>query len=117
MKTFFFVKNSSTNKYFSKEKSKIFTISFVFLANVDSSSSYFLFFIYYENMSTADIIKTQYVTCGKEKVAYQCDSCSLRFSFYHLAEHRQQLQKQFDQIEYQTNLLRQKYFPNKFEIH
>ncbi len=51
--------------------------------------------------------KTRCVTCGKDKVTYECDGCLHRFCFYHLAEHRQQLEKQLDDIENQRNVFQQ----------
>jgi hypothetical protein len=52
--------------------------------------------------------KAQCVTCGKEKVAYKCAGCSQDFCFNHLADHRQILDQQFDEVEHKRNLLRQK---------
>jgi len=46
------------------------------------------------------------VTCGKERIAYKCEGCLQSFCFNHLAEHRQQLDKQFDELENQRNLFR-----------
>ncbi len=57
-------------------------------------------------MATA-IGKTHCVTCGKEKVTYTCGGCSKEFCFDHLADHRQVLGKQLDEIEDKRNLFRQ----------
>ena len=46
-------------------------------------------------------------TCGKEKVAYHCKGCSQEFCFYHLADHRKELDKQLDEIEVTRDLFRQ----------
>jgi hypothetical protein len=51
--------------------------------------------------------KTHCVTCGKGKAAYICVGCSKYFCFQHLAEHRQVLEKQLDDIENERNLFRQ----------
>src|SRR5437868_7053759 len=58
-------------------------------------------------MATA-IGKTHCVKCGKEKVAYKCGGCSQDFCFNHLADHRQILDQQFDEVENKRNLFRQK---------
>jgi uncharacterized phage infection (PIP) family protein YhgE len=55
----------------------------------------------------AAIGKAQCVTCGKEKVAYKCEGCSQKFCFNHLADHRQVLGKQLDDIEDRRNLFRE----------
>jgi chromosome segregation ATPase len=51
--------------------------------------------------------KTECITCGKEKVAYKCEGCSQTFCFNHLADHRQILIKQLDDLENERNLFRQ----------
>jgi len=45
------------------------------------------------------IVKKQCSTCNKEKSTYKCEGCSLDFCFNHLNEHRQIIQKQFDELE------------------
>jgi chromosome segregation ATPase len=47
--------------------------------------------------------KTQCVTCGKEKATSRCVGCLQDFCFNHLAEHRQQLNKQVDDIQVQRD--------------
>ena len=51
--------------------------------------------------------KAHCVTCGKEKVAYKCEGCSQSFCFNHLADHRQLLGKQLDEIDDRRNLFRE----------
>ena len=48
--------------------------------------------------------KTQCVTCGKAKATYRCAGCLKEFCFSHLAEHRQELNKQLDEIEVHRDL-------------
>ena len=57
-------------------------------------------------MATAGV-KTLCITCKKEKLTYSCEGCLKRFCFNHLAEHRQELEKEFDEIEDQRNVFRQ----------
>ena len=47
------------------------------------------------------------VTCGKDRAAYKYEGCSQHFCFNHLAEHRQTLGKQLDEIEDKRNLFLQ----------
>ena len=61
---------------------------------------------FYSNMATAGV-KTLCITCKKEKLTYSCEGCLKRFCFNHLAEHRQELEKEFDEIEDQRNVFRQ----------
>jgi chromosome segregation ATPase len=51
--------------------------------------------------------KARCVTCGKEKSSYKCGGCSREFCFNHLADHKQELSKQFDEIEVNRDLFRQ----------
>jgi chromosome segregation ATPase len=51
--------------------------------------------------------KAHCVTCGKEKSSYKCGGCSREFCFDHLADHKQELSKQFDEIEVNRDLFRQ----------
>ncbi len=50
--------------------------------------------------------KTQCVRCGKEKATSKCSGCLQDFCLNHLVEHRQQLNKQSDEIEVHHNLFR-----------
>ena len=45
--------------------------------------------------------------CGKEKSSYRCGGCSREFCFNHLADHKQELSKQFDEIVVNRDLFRQ----------
>lgn len=47
------------------------------------------------------------VKCGEAKTTFKCDGCSQRFSFQHLAAHRQELITELDHIENDRNLFRQ----------
>jgi hypothetical protein len=58
-------------------------------------------------MATTTTGKNQCVTCGKEKVTYKCEGCSQTFCFNHLADHRQILIRQLDDLENERNLFRQ----------
>jgi chromosome segregation ATPase len=51
--------------------------------------------------------KTHCDTCSKAKVTYKCEGCSQSFSFDHLADHRQALGKQLDEVEHERNIFRQ----------
>jgi uncharacterized protein (UPF0335 family) len=62
--------------------------------------------------------KGQCFICGKEKIAYECKGCSKVFCFNHLAEHRQILSQQFDEIEndrdqFLQTIIQQKENPNE----
>lgn len=47
------------------------------------------------------------VTCGKERSTFKCGGCSREFCFNHLTEHKQELNKQLDNIEVNRDLFRQ----------
>ncbi|CAF1582849.1 unnamed protein product [Adineta steineri] len=51
--------------------------------------------------------KARCVTCGKEKSTSRCDGCSQPFCYKHLGDHRQELNKQLDEIEVSRDLFRQ----------
>ncbi len=51
--------------------------------------------------------RTQCVTCGKEKATFKCGECSQEFCYNHLTDHKQDLNKQFDQVEVNRDLFRQ----------
>jgi hypothetical protein len=51
--------------------------------------------------------KARCVTCDKEKATLRCIGCLQDFCYNHLGEHRQQLNKQLDDIEVHRNLCRQ----------
>ena len=47
------------------------------------------------------------VACGKERATSKCAGCSQDFCFNHLAEHRQGLSKQLDEIEVDRDTIQQ----------
>ena len=51
--------------------------------------------------------KTKCVKCAKDKTTSKCSGCLQDFCFNHLVEHRQQLEKQFDDLENERNIFRQ----------
>ena len=57
---------------------------------------------------TTTIGKTHCGPCGKEKIAYRCEGCSQAFCVNHLADHHRELTLQFDDLEDQRNIFRQK---------
>jgi len=52
-------------------------------------------------------IKSRCVICGKEKASVRCEGCSQTFCYRHINDHRQQLNKQLDEIEVTRDLFRQ----------
>ncbi|CAF0712144.1 unnamed protein product [Adineta steineri] len=57
--------------------------------------------------TAAATVKARCVTCGKEKSTVLCDGCSQPFCYNHLRDHRQELDKQLDEIEVSHDLFRQ----------
>lgn len=55
----------------------------------------------------ATIGKTQCVKCGKDKATMRCGGCLEEHCYKHLVEHRQELNKQLDEIEVNRDLFRQ----------
>jgi hypothetical protein len=51
--------------------------------------------------------KTRCVVCGKEKATLKCGGCSKDFCYNHWDTHRQELNKQLDEIEMNRDLFRQ----------
>jgi hypothetical protein len=51
--------------------------------------------------------KTHCVKCSKEKSTLRCGGCLKEFCFNHLEEHRQELNKQLDEIQVNRDLFRQ----------
>jgi hypothetical protein len=47
------------------------------------------------------------VRCGKDKATLRCGGCLQEFCFNHLADHRQELNKQLDEVEVTRDLFRQ----------
>jgi hypothetical protein len=63
-------------------------------------------------MSRANI-KTQCSICNEEEDTYPCNGCSETYCFIHLVEHRENIKKQFDQIEDDYNSFRQTLYDQK----
>jgi chromosome condensin MukBEF ATPase and DNA-binding subunit MukB len=57
-------------------------------------------------MATANN-KTRCVVCSKERATLRCAGCLQEFCFTHLADHRQELNKQLEEIEVNRDLFRQ----------
>jgi hypothetical protein len=57
-------------------------------------------------MATATI-KNRCVICNKEKASFKCEGCSQTFCYNHVTDHRQQLNKQLEEIEIMRDLFRQ----------
>ncbi|CAF1104218.1 unnamed protein product [Rotaria sp. Silwood1] len=51
--------------------------------------------------------RTARIICGKEKVTFLCGGCTQEFCFNHLADHKQELSKQFDEVEVNHDFFRQ----------
>lgn len=51
--------------------------------------------------------RTRCVTCGKERSTFKCGGCSQEFCYNHLADHKQYLNKQLDEVEVNRDLFRQ----------
>jgi len=51
--------------------------------------------------------KTHCVICSKEKVTFKCGGCLEEFCYKDLGDHQQELNKQFDEIEFNRDLFRQ----------
>jgi hypothetical protein len=51
--------------------------------------------------------KEQCVKCGKERGMLKCSGCLETYCYDHLNDHRQELNQQFDQIEFNRDLFRQ----------
>jgi DNA repair exonuclease SbcCD ATPase subunit len=51
--------------------------------------------------------KAECIQCGKSKSAVRCEGCLQTFCYNHLADHRQELSKQLDEIETDRDLFRQ----------
>ena len=52
-------------------------------------------------------VKNLCAICYKEKASLKCEGCSRIFCYDHVSNHRQQLDKQLDEIEITRDLLRQ----------
>jgi hypothetical protein len=51
--------------------------------------------------------RTLCVKCGKEKAILKCEGCSQDFCYNHFGDHRQELNKQMDEIEVIRDTIRQ----------
>ena len=51
--------------------------------------------------------KNRCAICNKEKATLRCGGCSKDFCFSHVADHRQELSKQLDEVEVTRDLFRQ----------
>ena len=51
--------------------------------------------------------RTYCVTCEKERSTFKCGGCSQEFCFNHLADHKENLNKQLDEVEVNRDLFRQ----------
>jgi hypothetical protein len=58
-------------------------------------------------MATAATGKTRCVKCDKEKATMKCGGCFEDFCYKHLGDHRQELNKQLDEIEMNRDIFRQ----------
>jgi sugar lactone lactonase YvrE len=56
---------------------------------------------------SAVITKNRCVVCNKEKASFKCEGCSQTFCYNHVTDHRQELNKQLDEIEVIRDLFRQ----------
>jgi hypothetical protein len=72
---------------------------------------FFIFFFTYQYQNTHHMAtatgKTRCVLCNKEKTTLRCAGCLKEFCFNHWEPHRQELNKQFDEIEINRDLFRQ----------
>jgi len=51
--------------------------------------------------------KARCIICGKDRSAVRCEGCLQIFCYNHLKDHRQELNKQLDEIEVNQNIFRQ----------
>ncbi|CAF4489552.1 unnamed protein product [Rotaria sp. Silwood2] len=51
--------------------------------------------------------RTVCIICGKEKATFKCGGCSQEFCFNHLGDHKQELSKQFDEVEANRDVFQQ----------
>jgi len=51
--------------------------------------------------------KARCITCGKDRSAVRCEGCLQIFCYNHLTDHRQELNKQLDEIEVNRDIFRQ----------
>jgi hypothetical protein len=84
--------------------------SFIFFSITSISSTFIHKYTHnhknIQNMAIATD-KAHCVICGKDKSSYKCGGCLQVFCFNHLADHKQELSKQFYEIEVNRDLFRQ----------
>jgi ABC-type transporter Mla subunit MlaD len=51
--------------------------------------------------------RSRCVTCDKDKATLRCGGCLQEFCYKHIADHRQELNKQLDEVEVNRDLFRQ----------
>ena len=71
------------------------------------SDSPFLAYICYERMATSTSPKTPCATCGKIAGLFTCRGCQKDFCKRHVAEHQQELSKQFDELIFEHDQFRE----------
>jgi sugar lactone lactonase YvrE len=59
---------------------------------------------------------TSCVICGKENASLKCEGCSKRFCSNHIMDHRQELTKQFECIEFNRNIFQEKFSQNNLSF-
>lgn len=62
-----------------------------------------------------DSRKNQCASCGKGKAVSKCEGCSQDFCYNHFLNHREELSKQFDEVENNRDFLRQKLIEQETE--
>jgi len=55
----------------------------------------------------AGTVKNRCVICNKEKASVKCEGCLKTFCYNHISDHREELNKQLDEIETTRDLFRQ----------
>ena len=65
-------------------------------------------------MATSPIPKTVCILCEKMKVTYICQGCSNHFCIDHLLQHRNNIEREFDQLQTNHDQFRQQI--NDFQI-
>jgi len=51
--------------------------------------------------------KTRCTICQKDRTTYECKGCLQDFCYVHLGEHRQEISKLFDELDYERNIFRE----------
>jgi hypothetical protein len=58
-------------------------------------------------MATTTTGKAKCITCGKDRSAVRCEGCLQIFCYNHLTDHRQELNRQLDDIEVNRDMFRE----------